>query len=86
MSERWLSAQEAARRLGIHPNRLTRLVRDGVIPAPSYKLGVRSPRYDLAALDSAMAEAEASRDPDHAIEAYLEKKRQERARGAQGTR
>jgi hypothetical protein len=62
-------------RLGIHPERLRRLVREGILPPPSYALGPRSPRYDLVALDSAMAAAEASRDPDAMVEAYLAKEK-----------
>jgi hypothetical protein len=53
---RWLTPSAAADRLGIYPHELAKLVRDGKIPAPSRRLGIKRPRYDLEALDRAMAD------------------------------
>jgi predicted site-specific integrase-resolvase len=44
---RWLTPAAAADRLGIYPHELAKLVRDGKIPSPSRRLGVKRPRYDL---------------------------------------
>lgn len=73
MSERWIPACEAARRLRISEARLVRLVKDGALPKPSYTCGPRSPRYDLAALDAAMAASSAAMDPDAMVEVYIAK-------------
>ena len=73
MSERWIPANEAARRLRISEARLVRLVKDGALPRPSYTCGPRSPRYDLEALDAAMSAAKTAMDPDAMVEAYIAK-------------
>jgi hypothetical protein len=52
-AERWLDPEAAARYIHVRPDALPRLVRAGRIPAPSYALGQRSPRWDRLALDSA---------------------------------
>jgi hypothetical protein len=55
-TERWLPPSAAADRLGVYPHELAKLVRDGKIPALSRRLGLTRPRYDLEALDLAMAD------------------------------
>lgn len=47
MIKRWLTPAEAALRLGISQSTLTKCVREGVLPKPTYITGPRSPRYDL---------------------------------------
>ena len=50
---RWLNAEATAAYLSVRPDALSRLVRQGRIPAPDYRLGERSPRWDRLALDAA---------------------------------
>lgn len=54
-TERWLDIEAAARHLRVQPHALTRLVRLGRLPAASYALGPRSPRWDRELLDKQMA-------------------------------
>lgn len=68
---RWLRAEHAAAYLGIRPDALPRLVRAGKIPAPSYHLGARSPRYDRHALDAHMAGEVASTNPRTAVQSLV---------------
>ncbi len=72
---RWLSPEAAAAYLDVRVDALPRLVRAGRVPAPDYALGPRSPRYDREALDSAMGDGAASRDPDRLVEAWIEKQK-----------
>src|SRR5574340_1004798 len=58
---RWLDARAAVQYLTLDDaGALKRLVKQGRIPAPSYHLGPRSPRWDREALDLALAGGEAS--------------------------
>lgn len=52
--------------LSVRVDALPRLARQGKLPAPSYHLGARSPRWDRHALDSALAgtPSSAATDPD----------------------
>ena len=79
MLDRWLSPSAAADYLDVRVDALPRLVRAGRVPPPDYRLGPRSPRYDREALDRAMGANVASRDPDKALEAWLEKKEAHRS-------
>jgi hypothetical protein len=54
MKGRWLSPESAAEYLDVRVDALPRLFRSGRVPAPDYRLGPRSPRYDREALDKAM--------------------------------
>lgn len=84
---RWLSLSHAAEHLDLSIDSLRRLVRQGKLPAPDRSLGARMPRWDREALDKAMQEKPASlRNPDHALETWLEKQRQQRSRRAANTR
>jgi hypothetical protein len=69
---RWLAPDEAARYLSVRPDALPRLVRAGRIPAPSYALGQRSPRWDRLALDSAFDGGTASTDNHRAASAIAQ--------------
>lgn len=79
---RWLAPDKAAEHLDVRVDALPRLVRSGRVPAPDYRLGPRSPRYDREALDKAMGAGVASRNPDQALEAWLEKEAQRPDRAA----
>ena len=69
---RWLDRDHAAQHLCIRPDELRRIVKAGRIPAPSYHLGPRKPRWDRLAIDAAMTGTlapVASTDIDVAVEA-----------------
>ena len=61
-SPRWLDPDAAARYLSVRVDFLGRLVRQKRIPAPSYRLGARSPRWDRLALDAMFDGGAASTD------------------------
>lgn len=72
MSEkRWLCPEAAAAYLSVRPDALPRLVKQGRIPAPSYHLGRRSPRYDRLALDARFEGGLASTDPGVLVQAAI---------------
>jgi hypothetical protein len=50
--KRWLKAEDAATYVGVRVDQMRRLVRAGKVPAPSYSLGPKSPRWDRLALDA----------------------------------
>lgn len=90
---RWLSLPHAAEHLDISTDSLRRLVRAGKLPQPDRSLGTRMPRWDKEALDAAMQtrlpevnRRRDLRDPNQALEAWLEKQRERRARRAALTR
>jgi len=70
---KWLSLPRAAEHMDISVDALRRLVRTGRLPQPDRSLGQRMPRWDRDALDKAMTGTPSSRDPDSALEAWLEK-------------
>jgi hypothetical protein len=88
MSEaRWLDREAAARHIRVKEAALAGLVRDGLIPAPSYRLGPKSPRWDRLALDAAFEGGVASTDPSIAVQALAEAIiKESRPRRSQGTR
>jgi len=85
---RWLSPDQAAAYLSVRVGSLCRLVRAGRIPAPSYALGERSPRWDKSKLDAAFDGGTSSTDARLASAAnaakILEKGRTRRAIHARG--
>jgi predicted DNA-binding transcriptional regulator AlpA len=84
---RWLSLPHAAEHLDLSVDSLRRLVRQGKLPKPDRSLGVRLPRWDKEALDNAMQNRPRSlSDPQRALEVWLEKQRQNRARRTTNTR
>jgi integrase len=60
MTGRWRSPEEAAAYLGVRIDQLPRLRKAGRLPAPSYALGPRTPRYDRLLLDSSLTGASPS--------------------------
>jgi predicted DNA-binding transcriptional regulator AlpA len=50
---RWLSRRAAAEYLSMEVDHLKRHVKSGKLPAPSFHLGPKSPRWDREALDAA---------------------------------
>lgn len=69
---RWLDATAAAAYLSVRADALPRLQRAGRIPAPSYHLGPRSPRWDRLALDRGLEAGLASADPEQAVAALVQ--------------
>jgi len=49
---RWMDRDACADYISVRVDELPRLVRRGLIPAPSYHLGPRCPRWDRLALDA----------------------------------
>jgi predicted DNA-binding transcriptional regulator AlpA len=86
---RWLSLPHAAEHLDISIDQLRRFVREGKLPPPDRSLGARMPRWDREALDKAMQSEPAPaniRDPDVAVERWLNEQRQNRPRRTANTR
>ena len=82
MTGRWLDVERAAEHLRVRPEEVRRLTLAGKIPAPSYQLGPRRPRWDREALDAAMRNAftgQNSLDISAATDAYCEQLIRERA-------
>lgn len=57
MSEpaRWLDRDALAAHICVRPDAIARLVRAGRLPAPSYHLGPRQPRWDRERVDATLA-------------------------------
>lgn len=70
---RWLDPESVARYICVRPDALPRLVRQGRIPKPDYRLGPRSPRWDRHLLDAAFDGGQSSTDPTAASRACVEK-------------
>lgn len=70
---RWLSPSEAAAYLTIRVDALPRYVKSGKIPAPSYALGTRTPKYDREALDRVFGKKAAYADPDQITEIAVDR-------------
>jgi hypothetical protein len=87
---RWLSTPRAAEHLDLSIDSLRRLVRLGKLPPPDRSLGLRMPRWDEEALDRAMRASASSppniRDPDVALQRWLDEQRKNRARRSANTR
>lgn len=56
---RWLDPEAAAAYISVRVDELPRLRRAGKLPAPSYHLGPRKPRYDRLQLDAMFGDAAA---------------------------
>lgn len=66
---RWLDREALARHISVRPSAITRLMRAGRLPQPSYHLGPRLPRWDRTQVDAAFDGGAASTDPTQAIHA-----------------
>ena len=78
----WLDAESAAAHLGLRLAAFLRRVKEGGLPAASYELGPRSPRWSAAGLDAAMSgsAASAARPLSSAVEQILREGREKRAK------
>lgn len=83
---RWLDREACAEYISVRVDELPRLTKRGLLPAPSYHLGPRCPRWDREALDARFTGGVASRSQTHdlavqeAINAILRKGRAAAAR------
>lgn len=71
---RWLDRDACAAYISVRVDELPRLQKRGLLPAPSYHLGPRCPRWDREALDARFAGGVASRrrGASHLAQAILE--------------
>jgi hypothetical protein len=66
---RWLDLEGAAAYLSLRPDTFARKVRAGIIPAPSVRLGERTPRWDRGVLDATMDGGTGSTNAREAVNA-----------------
>ena len=52
LQPRWLDPEDTARYISAQRREVTRLVREGKLPAPSLHLGPRQPRWDRTKIDA----------------------------------
>jgi hypothetical protein len=69
---RWLDRDALARHISVRVDAIARLQRAGRLPAPSYHLGARQPRWDREQVDATLAGGVASTDPRTAINALAQ--------------
>jgi hypothetical protein len=53
---RWITAKDAAALLGVHPNRITQLIKEGRLHARPHPLDKRSKVVDRAEVEAILAE------------------------------
>jgi hypothetical protein len=68
----WFTAGAAAEHLCISKVAFVRRVRDGLLPAPSYALGPKTPRWAQDELDAVMGGDASSADPSIAVAALAQ--------------
>ncbi len=66
---RWLDRDGLAAHISVRPDAIHRLLKAGRLPAPSYHLGPRQPRWDRDKVDAALSGGVASTDARTAINA-----------------
>lgn len=69
---RWLDKEALARHLCVRVSSIGRLVEQGRIPAPSYHLGPRLPRWDRLTVDATLEAGLASQDATQAVHALAQ--------------
>ena len=69
MDARWLDRDALAARICVRVDAIARLQKAGRLPAPSYHLGPRQPRWDRDQVDAALSGGVASTDPGTAVHA-----------------
>lgn len=72
IQQRWLKPADAAIYIGKPSKKLKALAKAGLLPAPSYHFGPKSPRYDREAIDAMVAGTERAADIDAAIAGAIE--------------
>jgi predicted DNA-binding transcriptional regulator AlpA len=66
---RWLDRDALAAYISVRADAVARLQKAGRLPAPSYHLGPRQPRWDRSQVDATLSGGVASTDPRTAINA-----------------
>lgn len=69
---RWLDREAAAEYISVRVDEMSRLERRGKLPAPSYHLGPRTPRWDRFLLDAAFEGGIASTNTRQAVSALVQ--------------
>lgn len=64
LEPRWLTSRDTADYISVRVGDLSRLVKQGRIPAPAYNLGPKQPRWDRLALDACFTGQSAPQDAD----------------------
>lgn len=72
LEPRWLSSRDTADYICVRVGDLARLVKQGRIPAPSYAIGPRQPRWDRLVLDAHFEGRSGSSDIDAAAQAMVQ--------------
>ena len=70
---RWLDREALARHISVRVDEIAKLLRAGKLPAPSYHLGPKSPRWDRQAVDALFTGGAASTDPNVAVQGLVQK-------------
>jgi len=77
---RWLDARATGDYISVRPDALMRLVKAGRLPAPSYPIGPRNPRWDRLQLDRHFEGGGAFTDINQAAQAIADDIRKDRKR------
>jgi hypothetical protein len=67
VAARWLDTSAVAGYLTVPVRRVQKLVKRGILPRPSYHLGLRSPRWDREVIDSLLVGRHAEDDSANII-------------------
>ena len=69
---RWLSARDTADYISVRVGDLSRLVKQDRLPAPSYLLGPKQPRWDRVAVDAGFIGQAGQEDVGAAVEKIVQ--------------
>lgn len=83
---RWLDRDALAAYISVRADAIARLLKSGRLPAPSYHLGPRQPRWDRDKVDATLSGGVASTDPRTAINALAQSIAGRRAPRSQAAR
>ena len=73
LEPRWLCSRDLADYISVRVGDLSRLVKNGSIPAPAYQLGPKQPRWDRQAIDLCMQGHPNERAIDEAVQAAVQR-------------
>lgn len=82
LAERWLDRDDVADFVGVPVHHVARLVKAGKLPAPSYHLGPRSPRWRLGAVDAMFSGTTTTSGADGLAQAIRQTSRPRRSQAA----
>ena len=69
---RWLDREALARHISVRVDEVAKLLRAGKLPAPSYHLGPKSPRWDRLAVDALFTGGAVPTDPNVAVQGVVQ--------------